>query len=436
MIVNQIKEMDESRRNNLWMFSLRKWRADILTNAEFQQADKERIAQIIEDFEVEHEFYKNHFKEELAKLSAIFPVLGQKKLQAKIVVAQQQEKIVKLKAELDADVKILDSILANESNEHQEFMSTLDYLKQLKSINVELSMTDDIHEKSFFLVSKMKDVISSRKPEVGQKVLEYSQKLEDLNYFEKILGTFTRARAVFKFPEQPRLDAQIDKIRRAKSELESSLGNLKDQLVTLSTNELQSVASTVTRNTSYVSFKSTLQKAKRIKRSLMDEKKPYTEAVEQYRYQVREIGLSRFLNLRISRVELLKMDTRIADLENIHMMYPEHYSEGLVSDARVAAKLHEVFAENKKMLKYHTEYLRLLREAKSNMHQTIEKEKELDRYFAQVWSVIQSTEDGRERGLTRRIRALLQCGRDFDLLLLHELDSNNIFENRLFERVF
>ena len=52
-----------------------------------------------------------------------------------------------------------------------------------------------------------------------------------------------------------------------------------------------------------------------------------------------------------------------------------------------------LFEENKKLTKFHKEYLLISKEAQQNMDKLVEKETQLDIIFAEIWSKIQSVEE-------------------------------------------
>ena len=395
MMVNFIKDMDQEKQNLFWKFSLRKVRISFLENADFSAEENEKIGQIIEEIDYLNELHESETKEKIPKVVELVPNLAKRKLSIKIELERQLDVIKPLATNLKAKTDLMQQILASVRQKAPDFLKTVEYLKELKAINVELSMVEEAGEQGLTLINKMHSMIGETNRAIHQKVIDYARKLEDYNYFTNLLRVFDKRGLYFTVPKQPALDQKLQRMREIKAELGSTLDSLKDELLHLSVQEINRVTQTVTSNPEYIKFKSALRDAKGIKKNLIQAQKVYNSKYSIYSAIMTEYGMLAKMNWRISPMQAIKMSDRISHMKNILTMYPEEYNDQLVSDPSLKAKIQEVFAENKKLIRYQREYLGLAQSRQRHFKELMDQEKLLDLYFAKLWSTLMSSSEGR-----------------------------------------
>ena len=146
-------------------------------------------------------------------------------------------------------------------------------------------------------------------------------------------------------------------------------------------------------NQLYIQFKTLLKAAKLDKIRLIQEEKIYNTAVENYRSLMRELYVVKLMIVRLSPYELIRASNQVSNMSQILELYPEKFNSSVLHTSGYSNILQKLVEENGKMRKYHNEYLYLSEQKESHLKALIEQETRLDSYFAEIWAVIQSTQE-------------------------------------------
>jgi hypothetical protein len=398
MIINQIKEMDEERKQTLWEFSFRAFKLDILNSATFEDDKSQMIKEIIQEMNNYEDTYASSFHGSFPNSQTLIPKIKENILKAKITIDKQSSLMSVIEGEILKKTVSMKMLLDNISQIDPTFNKKIEHLKKLRSIQVELSTTNDIKEYGFSIISKISFMIQKKNNLVSQKTAQYAGILEDYNYVGNLLLSFDNMKSNFQVPKVDSIESALSKLQNSKLRLERSLSQIKNELLGILEEEIKEISNSIRQNKNYEEFRNILREAKQDKLRFIREERVFKAAVEDYRDLMRELSLIRLMIVRLSPYDLIKFSNQAANIERIEEMYPENYSPSLLNTSSFNDIVKALFEENKKLSKYHKEYLLLSKEAQQNMDKLVEKETQLDIIFAEIWSKIQSIEEeGKEK---------------------------------------
>jgi cytochrome c556 len=389
--------MNEDKKNTLWEFSFRALKLDIFSKAKYEDDTTDKIKGIINEMISYEEYYAKSFHGSHPDSVRFLPEIEKKLKIATNTLGRKRNLIEILKEEIKVMIQMLEVIKNSAQRDENSFVKNIIYLKKLQSIYVELLMPDNEHNSRFPIISRISSVISHKNEEIKAQVDQYALILGDFNFLENLILSFDVVKESYEKADHADLDLKLFQIKKSKNRLENSLDKIKNELVNILNSEIKTVSNVVKNDEKFINFKEYMRKIKINKMLLIREEKTFNQAMEDLKNILREMNLIRIMIVRLSPYELFKFSNQIAALEKISKMYPEDYSYSLLQTESYNHILKTLFEENKKSKKYHEEYITKAKKAQNNIEKLIEKETQLDVYFAKIWSDIQRNDrEGKE----------------------------------------